>query len=491
MLPRLLLLLLVLTALSSPASAWVESSWTAPGEAPDIAWSGTWQDPLQLAWLDGGEVQRAWIDVGLVPSGSELVPGTGGESDCWGWGPGLAAWGGEVHLAHKAGGAGWAYDDRYSRWTGSGWEAALTLASGVERGYSPQVAADADGVTVAFQRVEDELPWTAIDTWTLVGGALVASHSAVLDGRADDRLDLVAGSTPGERFLFSGVPDPDGAIRWARSTDAGLTWTDLGEVQAAACGGRAGQPDADVQAWGDLFLTYGCSSDADRAGDPSVRLARISGETVLWDIPVTGPGELTGWHLDLGIGRVGVCDGALAVAYQTTDGGELRVRWTEDLGATWSGPETLATTVGACEGRNTHAVEGYEDQVFVAWSDGSTVRLAWDMFEGDPWDDDDALPDDDDSTAADDDDSAPQDDDDSALDDDDSASDDDDTLPDGDLEPDPEDPSSAGAPGDAAPDCGCRAAEPDRPGTLMGLLILAAVLLSARGRGGGASSATP
>lgn len=383
----------LLLALITPLlGGWTTTSWSASGDSPDAGWDAD-AAALEVVWVGGGAVQRARF--GLPPAVdvllSETVSGTGGESNCWGWGPGIAVSDGVVDLAHKSEVGSWLYDWKASRWTaGGGWSSPVTLGTSQERGYSPQTATDSDGTTIAFQRVSGQVPFAAIDAFELQGGQSVASSVGVVAARADDRLDLVAGPALGERHLFGGVPSPGGQITWARSMDAGGSWSDLGELQAGACGGRVGQPDAVVLPDGSMHVVYGCSEDGDRGGTPSVRHATISGTSVLSDAPITDQGELTAWHLSLGIGRIGATgSGAVLVAaYLTTDGGELRVRTSEDGGGTWSPSTALAAVGGDCEGRNAPAVQSLgDDAVAVVWGDGSDVHLAFDTWPP-PGDDD-------------------------------------------------------------------------------------------------------
>ena len=350
---------------------WQPMPWSAAGVAPDLASDGAY---VHIAWLESGAVGYAVLD----SAGSVVEQGGGGGwpgvGNGWAFGPGVAADAEGTHLAWASPKGGDQYDTLYATGAGS-WSAPLTLQAGTLRGYGPQVAVDAQGALVAVLEGTD-VPFGHVNLYELAGGAIVGQVSALTDARVDDRVDVVAGPGDGERHVLVGIPNPSGAIRWRRSAGPGAPWENPGDLQAPACGARVGQPDGAIAPSGSLHVVYGCGSDGDLGGTPSVRHARITGSNVMADGPVTAAGELEAWHLSLGIGRVAVTsDGTLFVAYLTLDTGALRARWSEDAGSSWSAAEGLAAQGGNAEGRNTPAIASLGGVVFVAYADPTTKAV--------------------------------------------------------------------------------------------------------------------
>jgi len=383
---------------------WLGETWSGPGESPDLVENaGTGQ--LHLAWLHSSAAQHAVFDDAGALLGEESEPAWSGEGNCWTFGPGIAAGpGDQVHLAFKTDLGDWNFDDKVTRRIGGSWEPPVMLNPGAPRGYAPQVCADGTGVGVAFSASTGNVPYAEVHYWFLDAGSVEETFLGLLPTRSDDRIDLVAGAASGERHLFAGNPDPTGTIEYASSNNGGYDWTLGGAIQAGACGGRVGQPDAALAPDGTIHLVYGCAADADLGGDPSVRHAVLSGKTVIQDGPVHSSGYLDEWHLTLGIGRVAVTgSGVPVVAFLSHDTGSLWATSSDDGGASWHSPVELASQGGDAEGRNAPSLAAIGDQVFLAYSDGNTVHL----LRGDvppPGDDDDSGDDDadDDDTSDDD-----------------------------------------------------------------------------------------
>ena len=341
------------------------------GEAPD-AFAHTPAGELHLAYKAKGTIKYVVMD--LDGNQKSADANWGGVGNGWSFGPGIAVDGqGKRHLSYSVDLGGWKMDGTYVLFDG-GWQSPVVLQGAKERGYASQVAADDMGATVVFHELEGNSSW--INAYRVINGSPSGQTHKLIASRVDDRMDLIAGPGPGERHLFVGLPNPSGQILYAHSTDAGSTWNDLGGIKAGQCGARVGQPDAALGSDGKVHLVYGCGSDGDLGGTPSVRYARIQGTSKQHDTVVTSQGELSGWHLSLGIGRVAVTSGGtIAAAYLTTDGGELRVRSSVDSGVSWSNSHTVAPKGGDAEGRNVPSVAALENLVFIAYSDGGTVRV--------------------------------------------------------------------------------------------------------------------
>jgi hypothetical protein len=301
------------------------------------------------------------------------------------------------------------------------------LNQSVLRGWAPQLASDPAGVTVAATGATGDWPAAEARAWRLVDGASTHVNLGVTPASSADRVDVVAGGTLGERYLLSGVPGPPGVVHLARSTDGGASWTHLGGIQSASCsGGAAGQPDAALAPDGFVHLVYGCASDTDSGGGPSIRHARLVGTSVQGDALIAAAQPLESWSLGHGVARIAVSSlGTVGVVWLTRPGGALWASSSDDEGETWHPAQQLATLAGAAEGRDGPTVDAAGRVFFVAWPDGTAVHVRRGLGPIATADDDDATPpDDDDSAPPDDDDSAtPGDDDDDVapFDDDDSA----------------------------------------------------------------------
>ncbi len=361
-----------LSAAVLAAPVWTPVGWSSGGAAPDLAAGEA--GSVHLAWLDGGAVGY----VHLGPAGEVLFEGIGGGwagvGNGWAFGPAVASGDGQVLLAWSSPKGGNVHDGWVATLVGGAWSGPDLVQPDTLRGYAAQAAADSTGASVAFLEATDT-PYGHANHYRFVGGAFADQQGAVSAGRVDDRLDLVAGPAAGERHLFVGFPNPNGAVRWRRTLDGGQTWSDQPDLQGGPCGGRIGQPDAQLGPDGHVHVVYGCASDGDVGGSPSVRYARIEGGSKVHDEVVTAPGELESWHLTLGIGRVAVAPGAVAVAYLTRDTGALRVV-TSLEGGGWSEPHELAGQGGDAEGRNAPAAVASGGSAWVAWAEPKTIRLA-------------------------------------------------------------------------------------------------------------------
>ncbi len=356
-------------------ATWEGVTWSSAGEAPDLA-----KDPetgqIHLAWLSGGRANHAVFRSDGTLVESEDRAEWSGEGDGWSFGPGIAVGpGSEVYLSFKSGVEGWVYSTWLAIRSSGTWRAPVALQPAAERGYGSQVAADELGATVVVERA-DETPYGAMSHWTVRGGSLVGSGD-LTDARVDDRVDIVAGLQSGERHAFAGYPNPGGHIFYAWSDDGGSSWHGGDAIESSSCrGGRNGQPDAAVDAEGRVHLVYGCSED-EQVGGPSVRHAILSGHSVVSDAPVTQSGDLSEWHLSLGISRVATLGrDDVVVAWLTDDEGELYASHSQDGGDTWLEPVRIGDKGGDAEGRNAPALVATGNVLFLAWSDGGTVYLA-------------------------------------------------------------------------------------------------------------------
>jgi MYXO-CTERM domain-containing protein len=424
-------LLTVLTTLllAAPAAAqpveWQPAQWEFPGAfGPDIQGESAVGN-AHLTFVLGGFPRHLVLSTGGSLALDESYDEWAGEATLNTFGPAVALGpDDDVHLVWKTVAGKVEWNLWYARRSAGAWTTPLLLNQGQPYGWGPQAASDSHSVTVAASNGATDYPDADVRTWTLVDATTTGLGLAVLPARSDDRVDITAGSTPGERYLFSGVPDVGGAIHWAYSTDGGASWTGQGTLASSTCSsGRVGQPDAALAPDGTLHLVYGCSSDTDVAGGPSVRHVTLEGTAVGGDQAVTSPGELTTWSLGHGIGRVAVNDqGTVAIVYLTNATGALLAISSDDGGASWHPPQQLAATAGAADGRDAPTLSAAARVFFLAYPTGTSVHFLRGLGPLQIGDDDDDAADDDD--ASDDDDDAADDD---STEDDDGGFDDDDS----------------------------------------------------------------
>lgn len=354
---------------------WKTLAWKDSGEAPGLTADS--EGTTHLAWIRKGSLVYGTLASGADAVSSESPAEWPGAGNGWNFGPDLAVdASGIVRIvwASPVGG------DKYVVWlvrkSAEGWDPPVEVQAASLRGYAPRLALDAAGVGVAVLAAGDNVPFGWVNHHQLGVGAVSQSQPNVAPARVDDRLAMTAGSTSGARHLLVGLPNPAGDVLYRHSDDAGSTWLDGGSVQSPACGGRVGQPDVALADDG-LHLVYGCGSDAEADGAPSVRHLRMKDGAWGVDTLVSNPGELSGWHLDLGIGRIATrADGTLLTIYLSNDAGVLRARRSDDGGKSWLTPQKLADVAGGAEGRNAPAVVAVGETFVVAYSDGKTLHLA-------------------------------------------------------------------------------------------------------------------
>jgi len=363
-------------------------SWTAPAMAMPIVITGeTWSEggvspdaaacpgagEVHVAYHAGGQVKYAIFDSNGALL-SNVAEGWAGVGDAWYFGPGITVENnGKRHLTYAVHLGGWKMDGYYTSHD-NGWAQPLLVQTSKDRGYAPQVAADSQGATMVIHELEGNKSW--VNAYRIANGSVAGTTIKVLSSRIDDRMDIVAGPNLGDRHLFVGLPNPGGNILYAHSNDGGQNWLGIGNIEADSCNARVGQPDAAVGPDGFVHLVYGCGSDGDIGGSPSVRYARFDGTAKIFDKVITAPGELQGWHLSLGIGRIAVTSGgAIVAAYLIADGGAIWVTSSDDGGNSWHPPQKIGDKGGTAEGRNVPSAAALGNTVFIAFSDGGKVRL--------------------------------------------------------------------------------------------------------------------
>ena len=418
------LLLAPAPALAQPID-WLTEQVTAPGFGPDLAADELVGD-VHLVFAQASYPRYLVLSSGGSIALDETDDAWFGETDPAAFGPAIS-FGPEqqVHMVWKSNAGADEWDLWYARRVADTWGAPVMLNQSVLRGWAPQVASDAAGVTVAATGAAGDWPVAEVRAWRLADGASTHVNLGVTPASSADRIDVVATGTLDERYLLSGVPGPPGVVHLARSTDGGASWTHLGGIQSSTCaGGAAGQPDAALAPDGFVHLVYGCAADSDAAGGPSIRHARLVGTSVQGDARIPAAANLEAWSLGHGVARIAVStQGTVGVIWLTRPGGALWASSSDDEGESWHPAEQLATLAGAADGRDGPALDAAGRIFFAAWPDGTAVHVLRGLGPIVTADDDDATPpDDDDSGGVDDDDSAGIDDDDGALlDDDDSA----------------------------------------------------------------------
>jgi len=168
------------------------------------------------------------------------------------------------------------------------------------------------------------------------------------------------------------------AVTYYASTDGGATlpkYADIHDIATAK--GRNGNADVVVDKSGNTHFAYGSAGFPNETGARTLHYSRYAGENIIRDVMVTEEGELQPWHHGGGIGSVGVSDDGkfVVMAYQVTDGGQLRARLSADGGINWSSFTPLASQCGGEEGRDKQLVRGRNNTFYLVYPSSKAVHL--------------------------------------------------------------------------------------------------------------------
>jgi hypothetical protein len=195
-----------------------------------------------------------------------------------------------------------------------------------------------------------------------------ASDLTAQDNQSNAALVLGSGSTLVAVFHDSGSfvnPGGNQIDGYARSTDGGVTWTDLGKLPGSM-GGDAGNPVLARDASADIIYlcTLGFSG--------GVQVFRSANDGATFAAPILGsPGF--GFGVDrpwIAVdGAVGACNGTVYLAFTSFNVPQgIHLSRSTDDGSTWSAPSSLGA--GASSNGANVAV-GADHALYVSWYDPS------------------------------------------------------------------------------------------------------------------------
>jgi hypothetical protein len=274
------------------------------------------------------------------------------------------------------------YDIFYIRRKADGtWTAPLRIVQGKERAYSVRLDVDNNGVVhLVHGEAEGVEPFGVASYLRINSGVVDQTISDLRKYRVDDRVELSVGPDNSIHVILSSPDDlaAGSAVTYYASTDGGATlpkYADIHDLGTAK--GRNGNADVVVDKNGEVHFAYGSAGFPNDNGPRTLHYVRYSGENKIRDVIVNDAEELQPWHHGGGIGSVGVSDdGKLVVmAYQVTDGGQLRARLSNDGGATWSNFTPLASQCGGEEGRDKQIVRGRNNTFYLVYPSFKAVHL--------------------------------------------------------------------------------------------------------------------
>lgn len=274
------------------------------------------------------------------------------------------------------------YDIFYIRRKADGtWTAPLRIVQAKERAYSVRMDIDNNGVAhVAHGEADGVEPFGVASYIRITNGVVDQTIPDLRKYRVDDRVELSVGADNAIHVILSSPDDlaNGSAVTYYASTDGGATlpkYADIHDLGTAK--GRNGNADVTVDKNGNVHFAYGSAGFPNEAGPRTLHYVRYSGETKIRDVIVNEAEELQSWHHGGGIGSVGVSDdGKLVVmAYQVTDGGQLRARLSKDGGVTWSDFTPLASQCGGEEGRDKQLVRGRNNTFYLVYPSSKAVHL--------------------------------------------------------------------------------------------------------------------
>jgi len=279
-----------------------------------------------------------------------------------------------VFRVRKQGSAEYAGYYIYKRSNGT-WSTPLQLYPFTERGYNLRIAVDGfNNVHIVHSRyVGDGLG--KLTYFRINNGTITITHPDFSGGykyRTNDHVEIDV-SRGGKVYIVAGCPVDGATFQCFVSHDQGQTLTILGNVHDTSLQEHTGSPDVFVDATGNIHITYGSDRDRDAGYLQSVRYSKWVATDQWININVTDRDELENWGdgMNHGIGSIAASDEGryLIAVYLKMDGGQLRWRFSNDYGATWSDRAELAPapTCGY-EGRDKPKVRAHLKKFYVVYS---------------------------------------------------------------------------------------------------------------------------
>lgn len=329
----------------------------------------------------------------------EDVPGGGAEQGFWMGGTAIAVDNdGYPHVLYRAHKATFAlFDLYYKKMTEAGWGTALNLKNEIYRGFSMDMAIDAnDRVHINCAEKIDE----RVDGfyYRIHNNQISEIHENFEYARWDNGHALAV--TPdGKVHMVFGQPwVGDYPVSYYYSNDAGQNFSLRALIsQSNDKYVRAGHPDIDVDIYGNAHICYGTSLHADRKIKPTVQYVKYHGDLKTQQKTVvtsgTGFGDLEEGYDKWFVSDIAVSDSGntIAIVYQTKDktgddynispsqtrntGGSLFVKMSTDQGATWTKTTKLADYCHMYDGRTAPRIEAYGDIFFVVYEARDSIRV--------------------------------------------------------------------------------------------------------------------
>ncbi len=274
------------------------------------------------------------------------------------------------------------YDIYYIRRRADGtWTNPLRLVNRKERAYSVRMDIDGNGVAhVVHGEVDGSEPFGVATYIRITNGEVTQTIPELRKYRVDDRVELSVGEDNVVHVILSSPDDlsTGSAVTYYASTDGGETLPKYADIHdAATAKGRNGNADVVVDKLGNAHFAYGSAGFPNASGPRTLHYVRYTGENKIRDVIVNEDDELQPWHHGGGIGSVAASDDGkyVVMAYQVTDGGQLRARLSSDGGVTWSAFTPLASQCGGEEGRDKQIVRGRSNTFYLIYPSSNAVHL--------------------------------------------------------------------------------------------------------------------
>lgn len=314
----------------------------------------------------------------------EVVPGTQNDVGMMYFGASIAVDSqGYPHIGYRNARGNNYYDIYYIYKTAQGWSNPQKLGNYVLRGYVVRLAIDEeDRVYFCHSSVDNTTTNTGpVHMYIIKNGSILLHQNNIVQTRGDERyeLDVSDGGMVDLAAADLSYPNQGGPIYYWRSSSVEGQLAYKGDYHYSECvSGANGSPDVFVDGAGNAHVCYGAQKDRTISLSPSLRYLRVENGTKVRDVRVTDSGELLTWKFGLGIGSIAASDdgNTVVAAYLKTLDSELRTRYSQDGGVSWSNMTKVSNGWETAEMRNKHILRANGNAFYLIYpEDGIKLRI--------------------------------------------------------------------------------------------------------------------
>ena len=325
------------------------------------------------------------VEKELIPTGMQEAKGTN-------YGPRIAVdLAGNPHVLYRGPVVSDYGDLYYIVRTDGEWSTPLQLEEHILRGANTRIAIDNSNVVhiVHTNKIEPFLDieiFTAVQYKQIRNGAVYYTQTVtdtVLEQRFDSPLAMTIDPNNNVYLILSDPHLHNSFVTLFKKPANSNAFHRVGSLLHEHPRKRHGHPDIVSDQNGTLHVCYGVQEDTLVQFTSSVRYVRLENENIVRHLPMTNMNELKPWSdqkVGWGLGTIAASDDGIVIgiAYQLQDRGELRVRLSQNRGATWQSYTKIVNICGAevgVEGRDMQMMRSDGDRFFLLYPNSNPQQI--------------------------------------------------------------------------------------------------------------------